>query len=127
MALLLAGEDADARSRLDDGVARLPASLPLRHALARVLAASEDDRVREPRRALELARSVFDGEPSPAHAETVAMAQAAAGDYAQAIAWQQRAVEEARRRGLVEQAARLEAVLERYRRGEPVRAPWRRQ
>jgi tetratricopeptide (TPR) repeat protein len=128
MALLLGGQDALARARLEEGVHRLPESRPLLHALARVLAASEDGTVREPRRALELASRVFQTEPSLAHAETVAMAQAATGDFGQAVAWQTRAVEEAKRRELGDRVvARLERVLAGYARGEPLRSPWSAQ
>ena len=125
MALLVGGAEARARSRLEEGVARLPDSLPLRHALARVLAASEDERVRDPRRALELAQAVFDAAPSLPHAETVAMAHAAAGNFGQAVAWQSRAVDVARRGGQPELVARLEDTLQIYSRGQPVRSPWK--
>jgi hypothetical protein len=93
-----------------------------------VLAASEDERVRDPGQALELAMKVFAAEPSLAHAETVAMAHAAAGNFGQAVAWQTRAVEEAGRRHLPDGVvARMEDALGGYGRGEPVRAPWRAQ
>ena len=126
MALLLAGEDASARSRLEQGVQRLPESLPLLHALARVLAASEDARVRDPARGLELATRVFRAEPSLVHAETLAMAHAAAGDFGEAAAWQNRAVDEARRRQVdAATLGRLEAVAAGYARGEPRLSPWK--
>lgn len=125
MALLLGGAEARARVRLEEGVTRVPESLPLRHALARVLAASEDERVRDPRRALALALEVFTAAPSFPHAETVAMAHAATGNFSQAVAWQSRAVEEARRRGQSELVDRLEDALQSYSRGQPVRSPWR--
>lgn len=124
MALLLDGEDAAAREALESGVDRLPESLPLRHLLARVLAASADPDVRRPRRALELAQEVFRAEPSLLHAETLAMAYAATGSFAEAIVWQRRVVEETERRQGPRAAERPRRRLAAYQRGEAAVAPW---
>ena len=124
-ALLLAGDDPGARRVLELAVEELPESLALRHLLARVLATSADPEVRDPARALELAREVLAVSPRADHGETVAMALAAAGRFDDAAAWQRTMLEEARRRGRTDLVERLSRNLTRYERNEPVIAPWR--
>ncbi len=124
-ALMLAGSDRGARTALEEGLAELPASIPLGHALARLLAASSDDAVRDGQRALELARSVLDRQPALAHAETLAMALAEVGRFREAAEWQRRILREARAAGQGGGVARLERHLALYEAGRPVRAPWK--
>jgi len=57
-ALVLAGRDAEARRRLEQGLEALPRDGNLAHALARLLAASGDAAVRDGPRALEIARAI---------------------------------------------------------------------
>ena len=83
-----------------------------------------DGGIRDGARALELARRVFEQQQSIDHAETIAMALAEVGNFAEAVEWQQQVVEQRRRQGA---GARLEAsrgYLELFRQGEGVRAPW---
>ena len=123
MALLLAGEERMAKGVLEEAVRALPEELGLRHALARLLAGARSPEIRDPERALRLAREVFRSRPSIPHAETVAMAHAAAGDFEAAVQWQQRVLDQASGApaGVLVTARRR---LEAYRRGESVLAPW---
>jgi tetratricopeptide (TPR) repeat protein len=123
-ALLLAGRDAAARRALEGDLEAVPAALPLAHALARLLAASADPEVRDGPRALELALTVHRREETLDHAETVAMAYAATGDFERAVEWQRRVVESARGERSPEAARAADRRLEAYERGEPVRSPW---
>lgn len=125
MSLLLAGEDREARRRLEEALAGMPRSLPLAHVLARLLATSSEPAVRDGERALEIAFSILESDPTLDHAETVAMALAEVGRFDEAVELQARAVAEARRRGDPGRLALAEEWLAAYRRGEPVRAPWR--
>lgn len=127
MALLLGGQEAQARSALEAALRELPAALSTRHLLARLLASATDPAVRDGARAVELAQGVVERALTLEHAETLAMALAETGRYEEAAAWQQRVIQQAGAAGEASggaHAARLER-LELYRRGEPARAPWR--
>jgi tetratricopeptide (TPR) repeat protein len=124
MALVLAGEHAAAVRKLERALELFPQVAALAHLLARVLVASPDDEVRDGARGLELARRLFDAQRVPDHAETLAMALAEVGRYAEAIELQQRVVDELTRAGRHDFLAAARERLEAYRRGEPVRSPW---
>lgn len=124
MALLHADRCADAARRLDEGVARLPGEIALRHLLARVLATCPAAVVRDGARALALAQAVLQAQQSLDHAETLAMALAELGRFADAAVLQERLVDEAQRQGWEKRLPVLRARLESYRRGAPIRAPW---
>jgi tetratricopeptide (TPR) repeat protein len=119
-ALLLAGRPREARGRLEEGVARLPRSHALANLLARLLAASPEASLRDGERAVALARRAFELEATPVHAETLAMALAERGEFAEAAAWQQRALDNlpAGAPGRDDAFARLTL----YRGGRPYRA-----
>ncbi len=127
-ALLLAGEDARVRLMLEQTL-----ELPDRGGsgffallLAEVLAASEDDSVRDGDAALRLAMDLFQRAQTPAHGAVVALAYAATGDFEQAVAWQQRLIENLERAGAAEALPAARERLAAYQAGQPVRAPWRR-
>jgi tetratricopeptide (TPR) repeat protein len=61
--------------------------------LARVLAVCPGGQGGDPRRALALARKSFAGSATAEHAATVALAEAARAEWAEAAAWQRRALE----------------------------------
>lgn len=125
MALLLGGDAAGARNALEEDLRALPDAVPLTHLLARVLATAPDPAVRDGARAVELAGRVMARQQSLAHAETLAMAYAEAGDFDRAAEWQARVVERARAGGAPPAAREaMSRRLEGYRRGEPVRSPW---
>ncbi len=68
---------------------QLPQSGRIAHSLARLLAGAPDPSVRNGRRALELAKVVYDALPTPGHAETLAMAHAQIDNCEQAASWQE--------------------------------------
>lgn len=117
MARLYAGDLEQARTRLGEAVSRVPTALGLRLLLARLLSAAPDARVRDGVRALELAGPVYDRRPSPAVAETVAMALAEQGRFDEAVQWQERAVQ-----GAGTRAGDAWARLTLYRSRRPFRA-----
>lgn len=119
-AYLLAGRPALARDRLAAGVEALPEELVLKHTLARLLATSAEPSVRDGETALALALDVFTARRTLEHGETVAMAYAAAGDFAEAARWQERLLQEITD---PEWRRRLEENLERYRAGRGVGEP----
>lgn len=120
-AWILAGRHARARDRLEAGLSALPDSTALLRTLARHLAAAPDRSVRDGARALELARRAFEAEATLENAETLAMAQAEAGRFAEAVATQEEILRRAREAGASRAIlTRLETNLARYRRGEGV-------
>ncbi len=124
LALLLDERCVEARERLEESTERLPGSLELRHALARLLATCPDAAARDGARALALAEEVFRQQQTLEHAETLAMAYAELGRFAEAVEWQRRILAESGRRGATARLGVLEARLAAYERGEPCRAPW---
>lgn len=108
-ALLLLGRTGDARKSLEQALVDLPEESSLQHALARILAAAPEASLRDPRRALELAQRALVAEPSLDRVETVAMAAAAAGDFAKARELQGRLENDARKAGRGALAERLAA------------------
>ena len=118
------GRYAEARSALEEDVAVLPEQPAFRHALARLLAACPDDRVRDGRRSLELVQELAEELRTADLAETFAMALAEQGWFREAIDLQQQAIAvatEARRDVLVR---RMRRNLTLYENGEPCREPW---
>lgn len=97
--LVRLGRFAEARRRLEDGLARMPTSGLLGHALARLLAACPDRSVRDGARALPLAQAVWQAQPTAEHARMVAMAMAELGRCREAAEWQRAALERARQQG----------------------------
>lgn len=91
--------------------------------LARLLAASPDPSVRNGAEALDIAQRLMADRPSIQHAETVAMALAEVGEFKQAAALQQQALDEVERRGGAPTAGQKER-LRAYLNDEPAREPW---
>ena len=116
------GRYAEARLTLDETLGRFPGDVATRHLLARLLAVSPDDAVRNGARAVELAQSVVDEQPALDHLETLAMALAEAGRFDDAVTWQQRALEAERQAAGGNSPQRLDR-LALYRARQPLRAP----
>jgi hypothetical protein len=95
------------------------------HALARVLAAAPDDRVRDGERAVSLVRELFKSDRTIDMGETMAMAMAEVGDYRNAAGIQRGIIDAARRGGLQSAVSRMTGNLVRYESGRPCRMPWR--
>jgi tetratricopeptide (TPR) repeat protein len=123
-ALVLAARDREARARLEQGLAAFPRDGHLAHALARLLAASADAAVRDPARALGIAQTIAAATRAPEHLETLALAQAGAGRFAEAAATQRAVIEQVRPGAPAARLERLTRSLARFERGQPVRAPW---
>ncbi len=124
--LLWLGRPAAARAALDEDLARLPGDRDLTLLLARLLAAAPEASTRDGARALELADGVSGAEPTLAGAETLAMAHAELGRFADAVAWQQAALATARASGRRQKVRLAERRLDLYRRSQPCREPWGR-
>ena len=116
------GRYAEARQTLDEALVRFPADIATRHLLARLLATSSDDAVRDGARAVDLAQSVVDEQPALDHLETLAMALAEAGRFDDAVTWQQRALEAERQAAGGNSPQRLDR-LALYQARQPLRAP----
>jgi tetratricopeptide (TPR) repeat protein len=95
------------------------------HALARVLAAAPEARIRDGRQALALMQSLSEEQRRLDMGETMAMVLAEVGQYEQAAAWQRDAIAAARRVGNEGLARRMTGSLQLYEAGQPCRTPWR--
>ncbi len=118
------GQDAAARTRLESTVKLFPKEQAPRQILARLLAASLDASVRDGWRAFELGRDLFGESRTMASAETLAMAYAELGDFEQASAFQQAAIDTALQYGLLKPVLGLRAQLKEYLGRKPCRRPW---
>ena len=114
----------EARDRLTDGMQAFPEHPAFTFALARLLAAAPDDLVRDGRRALTLAEGLLQREQSLALGETVAMALAELGRYAEAAAVQRDVRATAEQGELDAIVRRMTENLGLYERGQPSRRPF---
>jgi tetratricopeptide (TPR) repeat protein len=120
-ALRLAGQHAQAGERLEAAARHLPGDTRVALALARHLATNPQAGLRDGEKALALVTSIFEGQPSPGAAETLAMALAEVGRFGEAETIQQRLVSETEARGDPELLRRLSQNLESYRARRPAR------
>lgn len=125
MALVVLQRYAEARERLSRAAVVHPRRTEFPHALARLLAAAPDDRVRDGAGALELMRALVVSEPTSAVAETMAMTLAELGLFAEAVEWQRAAMAIAARAARSDVARRMAVNLRSYLRRQPCRTPWR--
>jgi tetratricopeptide (TPR) repeat protein len=125
--LVRLGRYADARSRLVTGMETFPDHPGFALALARLLAAAPDDRVRDGRRALALAETLVKTNQSLEVGETMAMALAEVGQYGEATRVQRELIAAAREAGRSDLVAPLEENLRRYLGKQASRTPWRDQ
>jgi tetratricopeptide (TPR) repeat protein len=125
MALVQLHRYREARDWLDESVRLFGDRTDLKIALARLLAASPDERTRDGARALKIAQQMFDaGEKSTSLGETIAMALAEEGNYTQAIGIQRDIIAAAQRAGLSVTVQHMTANLALYERRQPCRTPW---
>jgi tetratricopeptide (TPR) repeat protein len=86
---------------------------------ARFLSTAPEPALRDPATALEIASRLFEEEPSPGHAQLMAMALAASGRFSEAVQWQTQLLQRAGEGGAPEWVLDvLRQDLERYRRRE---------
>jgi len=116
---------AEARDRLVAGMRAFPDHPGFPGALARLLAAAPDDGVRDGRRALTLVSGLVRTDRSTEVGETMAMALAETGQFAEAAGVQRDLIAAARGAGRPDLAARLEENLELYESHRACRTPWR--
>jgi len=124
LTLVRLGRYRDARDQLTSAMKTYPADPIFAYALARVLAAAPDGRVRDGARAKALADHLLETERSIDVGATAAMALAELGEYAQAAAVQRDVIAAARSAGLHDVLRHLIANLNLYERGQPCRTPF---
>jgi tetratricopeptide (TPR) repeat protein len=115
----------EARNAFSDGMKAYANQPFFALALARVLAASPDDRVRDGRGALAILQGLPVEQRAADSGETMAMTLAELGQYGEAAAWQRRARDGAVAAGRNDVAARMVENLRLYESGRPCRTPWR--
>lgn len=115
----------DARASLADAMKLYPDEPMFPQALARLLAAAPDARVRDGRRALALVEGLLKKQQTLELGETLAMSLAEVGQYGQAVAVQRDVIAAAERAGLDEMARHMGENLKLYERRVPCRTPWR--
>ena len=114
----------DARDRLADGARAYPDQPGFAHALARLLAAAPDDRVRDGPRALAIMNQLLKTQNTLSSAETMAMVFAEIGEWERAVSWQRQTLDAARQAKQAALVARLIANLRLYEQKKPCRIPW---
>ena len=120
--LVRLGRYQDARDRLTDAMAAYPGQPFFAHALARLLAAAPDDRVRDGQRAQAVMQALPEEQRRIDLGETLAMTLAEVGQYAQAAELQRDAIATATRGGRNDLVPRMAEKLTQYERGRPWRS-----
>jgi len=95
-----------------------------KHILARLLAASPEEEVRNPEKALVILEELRQDHMSPALVETMAMALASLGKFKTAIQYQETAINLAVQTEQPNLLPSLEKNLVKYRQQEPCHQPW---
>lgn len=114
----------DAKAWLEASTRFQPDRPELTHALARLLAAAPDNAVRDGQRALALAEELAKTANTTVVGETMAMALAETGRFAEAVEVQRSVLAAVERAGLAQDARRITANLRLYERRQPCRVPW---
>ena len=122
--LVRLGRHGEARMRLETAAGVFADDPRFAHALARLLAASPEDAVRDGARAVTLMERLMAGQPTLVMAETMAMALAETGRFDEAVSWQRDAVASAAEAGRDDLVARLRPNLRLYEERRPCRTPW---
>lgn len=125
MALVRLKRFQEARNRLADAVKTFPDQPGFAHALARLLAAAPDARVRDGRQAMALMQDLLTAQRTLELMQTMAMTQAELGQYEEAANWQREAITAARQSGREDLTVRLQDNLRLYEARQPCRTPWR--
>jgi tetratricopeptide (TPR) repeat protein len=125
MALVRLRRFQEARDRLADAVKTFPDQPGFAHALARLLAAAPDARVRDGRRAMMLMQDLLRTQRTLELMQTMAMTLAELGQYEEAANWQREAIAAASQAGRRDLSPRLQENLTLYESRQPCRTPWR--
>lgn len=124
MGLVRLGRYREAKLRLETAMKTFPDQPGFAHALARLLAAAPDDRVRDGTRAVSLMNELLESQQTLQMAETMAMALAESGRYDDAVRWQQEAISAARKDRREDLVRKLTTNLTLYQNRRPCRTPW---
>ena len=124
MALVRLNRYRQAREWLAESTRLLPDDMQLRHTLARILAAAPDAAARDGRQALALTEQLLSAGKTTQVGETLAMAYAEVGDFAQATSIQRSVLEAAASAQLGPDVRRITANLRLYERRQACRTPW---
>jgi tetratricopeptide (TPR) repeat protein len=124
MALIKAGRHAEARKVLESALSAQPGNAELLNALGRLLATAPDAAVRDGRRALEMAKSLFEATRSLAVGQTYAMAFAEIGNFTEAVKLQQETIIGYERSGTPVDKSFLARNLVAYQQHRPAREGW---
>ena len=124
MALVRLGRYSAARDWFADAAPLHPDRPDFQHALARLLAAAPDAVVRDGRQAQTIVEGLLANMKTLDVGETLAMALAEQGQFADAITIQRGVLDAARQAGFAREATRMAANLQRYERRQPCREPW---
>src|SRR5262249_46096002 len=124
MALVRLGRFSQARDSMAEGMETFRDQPGFAHALARLLAAAPDDRVRDGPRALALMNDLLARQKTVALAETMAMTLAELGRFDEAASWQQAAIAGAKQSGNAQSARTMAENLNLYEHRRPCRTPW---
>ena len=122
-ALISQGNYRLARETLEKAAEIFPGNASLTHALARLLATAPEAEIRDGARARRLAEEAYVAQRSLDHAETLAMAMAETGDFAEAVRWQSGLLDQAKGMGNQQLVQRISRNLALYEAGTPVRIP----
>jgi Flp pilus assembly protein TadD len=125
MALVRLKRYKAARDVLTEGMKLHPDQPAIAHALARLLAAAPDDRVRDGRQAMVVMQSLLKKPGSTDLRETMAMTYAELGRYEEAVVWQREAMAAAEQGGRADLLPGMAENLTLYQRHMPCRTPWR--
>ena len=124
MGLVRLGRYPEAKSRLEAAMKTFPDQPGFAHALARLLAAAPDDRVRDGARAISLMNELLKSQQTLPMAETMAMALAESGRFDDAVTWQEGAIRSAAEGKREDLARKLITNLKLYQNRQPCRTPW---
>ena len=114
----------EARDWLVEATRVQPDQPDLALALARILAASPDNTVRDGARAMAITEELFKGTKTTTLGETLAMALAEVGQYDEAAKVQRGVLDAAKRAGLQGEVREMAANLRLYEQRQPCRTPW---
>ena len=114
----------EARDHLSREMELYPDDPSFPHALARLLAAAPDDRVRNGERALELMQPLIQGQRTFDLGETMAMILAELGRFDEAISIQESLIGVAQNPDLAPLLGTLRSNMALYEQGQPARIPW---
>jgi tetratricopeptide (TPR) repeat protein len=124
MTLIRLRRYADARNRLTESMKLFPDQPMFSHALARLLVAAPDDRVRDGARGKALVDALIKGPQTFELGETTAMMLAELGHYEQAATVQRDVLKAAEQAGLLQIVKRGTENLRRYESRQPCRTPF---